>query len=220
MILPAFRPIDWVLAVATVASLAVLGWALFHARLPGNDLGYQPAQPIAFSHRVHGKELEIRCAYCHAGARTSRHADLPSGRVCMSCHQFVLASSQAVKDEQWQAAREERPVRRVVSEETRKLLRAQGLDDELKADPRLRPGPVPWVRVARLPDFAFFHHGVHAKAGVDCRECHGDVESFDRLRLDRDLTMGACVSCHRKGVPDPAGGPALRGSTDCVACHR
>ena len=55
----------------------------------GVQEGYAPAQPIAFSHRLHAGENQIACLYCHSGARTSRHAGIPSASVCMNCHSLL-----------------------------------------------------------------------------------------------------------------------------------
>jgi hypothetical protein len=55
----------------------------------GIHQGYQPEQPIAFPHRIHAGENKIPCLYCHSAARTSRHAGIPSGNVCMNCHSML-----------------------------------------------------------------------------------------------------------------------------------
>lgn len=55
----------------------------------GVQEGYSPAQPIAFSHRLHAGDNQIACLYCHYGARTSRHAGIPSSSVCMNCHALL-----------------------------------------------------------------------------------------------------------------------------------
>ncbi len=71
--------------------------------------------------------------------------------------------------------------------------------------------PVPWVRIFWVPDFVFFNHIPHLKWGkLDCKDCHGDVKTFDRLRRV-DFQMGFCLNCHRQ-----------RGAQlDCwLACHR
>ena len=57
--------------------------------------------------------------------------------------------------------------------------------------------PVPWVRIHRVPDYVYFTHQAHIKAGLDCATCHGDVASFERVAQVRPLEMGDCVSCHR-----------------------
>jgi hypothetical protein len=64
--------------------------------------------------------------------------------------------------------------------------------------------PVPWVRVHKLPDHAYFDHSVHVKAGVGCVECHGRVDQQEVVQLEAPLSMSWCLDCHR----DP--GPRLR----------
>ncbi len=71
--------------------------------------------------------------------------------------------------------------------------------------------PVPWVRVNRLSEFAFFNHQRHVRAGFDCGRCHGDVASMDRVKPAVKLNnMGFCVQCHRDE----------EFSHDCLICHR
>ncbi len=71
--------------------------------------------------------------------------------------------------------------------------------------------PVPWNRVNRLSEFAFFNHARHVRAGFDCGRCHGDVASMDRVAPVVKLNnMGFCVQCHRDEEY----------SHDCLICHR
>jgi len=209
-----------VLAAACAAALTLLAWVLAQWRLPGNDVGYTPVQPIPFSHRLHATELQVACLYCHTGADSGRHAGMPAANVCMNCHRFVSAPSQAVKDEHWRAAREGGAVRRVVSDAMRALYRTQGLDDALQVDPDLAPQPIAWTRVTQFPDFAYFDHGAHARVGIDCGQCHGDVQNFERTRQAQSLSMGSCVACHRNSNRDGVNGLAVQASLDCASCHR
>jgi cytochrome c2 len=55
----------------------------------GVNTGYQPTQPIKFSHELHAGTNQIDCQYCHAGAFESRNATIPSLNVCMNCHKQV-----------------------------------------------------------------------------------------------------------------------------------
>jgi len=68
-------------------------------RLPGNERGYEPTQPIAFSHRLHAGEMQISCLYCHSGAESSRTAGIPAASTCMNCHRFVTAPLGVVRAE-------------------------------------------------------------------------------------------------------------------------
>ena len=190
-------------------------------RLPGNDRGYTPAQPIAFSHRVHAGDLSIDCLFCHPGAEESRHAGVPAASVCMKCHAHVTAGYDAQLEERASAEAEEREPRRVVSPELAKLYDALALDDELRPIEGREPRPIEWVRVHQVPDFVYFDHSVHVARDVACQTCHGPVQSMERVRQESDLSMGWCVSCHRQSRPDASGPDAWRdhASTDCVTCH-
>jgi hypothetical protein len=57
--------------------------------------------------------------------------------------------------------------------------------------------PTPWVKVNYIPEHVFFKHYRHIRKGVDCAECHGDVETMDRLPRNTFL-MGFCIDCHEK----------------------
>ena len=54
-----------------------------------NNAGYQPSQPIAYSHALHAGVLKIPCQYCHYGAERGKHAGIPPASVCMNCHTQV-----------------------------------------------------------------------------------------------------------------------------------
>jgi hypothetical protein len=72
-----------------------------------------------------------------------------------------------------------------------------------------RKEPVPWIRVHDLPDFVYFPHKTHFRAGIYCDSCHGNVSSMDRIERVQRLSMGWCLDCHReKNV-----------SIDCLQCH-
>jgi hypothetical protein len=57
--------------------------------------------------------------------------------------------------------------------------------------------PVPWVRVHKLPEHAFFDHSVHLASGVGCASCHGRVDQMDVVQIDQPISMGWCLDCHR-----------------------
>jgi hypothetical protein len=71
--------------------------------------------------------------------------------------------------------------------------------------------PVAWARVTTIvPEFVYFNHEVHVRAGFDCSQCHGDVAAMDRLSPLQTINMGFCVQCHRDNDF----------SHDCLRCHR
>lgn len=57
--------------------------------------------------------------------------------------------------------------------------------------------PIEWVRVHNLPDYAYFEHDAHLRAGVGCIECHGNVRQMEEVMQVEPLSMGWCLDCHR-----------------------
>lgn len=207
------------LAAGLVISLLLLMNSLGNVRIPGNQIGYSPAQPIAFSHRLHAGELQVKCLYCHFGAEQSRHAGIPAASVCMNCHRFVTAPLGAMRAEEEAAKKENRKPRRVVSPEIQKIYDALGLDDKLQPDPAKHPTPIAWTKVHNVPDYVYFDHRPHVAVGVACQQCHGAVETMDRVEQMQPLSMGWCVNCHRTATQTGIGGKPVHASIDCSRCH-
>ena len=202
------RILTIVLGFGVAFSLVLLASRATMFHLPGNQQGYEPVQPIAYSHRLHAGELQIQCQYCHFGADKSRHAGIPPASVCMNCHKFVTAPLGAVRAEDELAEKEKRAPRPVVSAELRKLYDAVN-----------QARPIVWNRIHSLPDFAYFDHRAHVNAGVACQQCHGPVETMERVRQVSDLSMGWCVNCHRDANRTGIAGRRVNASTDCSTCH-
>ena len=209
------------LVAGLVVSLLLLMNSLADVRIPGNQMGYSPAQPIAFSHRLHAGELQVSCLYCHFGAEQSRHAGIPAASVCMNCHRFVTATLGAMRAEEETAKKENRKPGRVVSPEIQKIYDALALalDGTLQRDPKKNPVPLAWTKIHNVPDFVYFDHRPHVAVGVTCQQCHGAVETMDRVEQAQPLSMGWCVNCHRTATQTGIAGKAVNASIDCSSCH-
>jgi hypothetical protein len=57
--------------------------------------------------------------------------------------------------------------------------------------------PVEWIRIHRLPDFAYFDHSAHVNAGVGCESCHGRIDQMITVAQAEPLNMAWCLDCHR-----------------------
>jgi len=79
------------LLLLIVAAAAVAGAALTRARALAT-----PAQPVAYSHRVH-VEAGVQCLFCHADALRSDNASIPSVQKCMGCHAIIAPDSAVVQ---------------------------------------------------------------------------------------------------------------------------
>ncbi len=211
------RLLTIVLGVAVVFTLSVFLTSFRdNIKLPDNQQGYEPVQPVSYSHRLHAGELGIDCLHCHHGAERSKAAGIPSVNVCMNCHGFVTAPWVNVKAEGDLAGKENRKPQLLVSPELRKLYDNVGLDAELKPDPTKTPTPIRWVKVHDLPSFVYFNHGAHVAGGIECQTCHGAIETMERVRQVSDLSMGWCVNCHRDANRKTG---KVTASLDCITCH-
>ena len=154
----------------------------------GVDQGYQPVQPIHFSHKIHAGDNGIDCKYCHSSARVSKTSGIPSLNVCMNCHKSIYEYNGETSPEY---------SKEFYDGEIQKLYAAAGWSD---ADQKYTGDsqPVKWVRIHNLPDFAYFNHSQHVTvAGVECQTCHGPVEEMEEVYQFAPLTMGWCINCHR-----------------------
>lgn len=61
--------------------------------------------------------------------------------------------------------------------------------------------PLRWTKVHDLPEFAYFSHAPHLRAGVSCVDCHGRVDQMERVQTEKSLSMGWCLECHRNPEP-------------------
>lgn len=53
-------------------------------------VGYQPIQPVPFSHATHVEQMGIDCRYCHSAVEQSWYSNIPAAGLCMNCHSQVL----------------------------------------------------------------------------------------------------------------------------------
>tara|TARA_R110002050_G_scaffold24260_1_gene64940 strand:+ start:2587 stop:3849 length:1263 start_codon:yes stop_codon:yes gene_type:complete len=154
----------------------------------GVDQGYQPVQPIHFSHKIHAGDNAIDCKYCHSSARVSKTSGIPSLNVCMNCHKSIYEYKGETSLEY---------SKEFYDGEIKKLYAAAGWDDANQQYTG-ESTPVKWVRIHNLPDFVYFNHSQHVTvAGVECQTCHGPVQEMEIVQQFAPLTMGWCIDCHR-----------------------
>jgi hypothetical protein len=179
-------------AVSIALSVLVLATTV-DARLLGDNSGYKPAQPIAYSHQVHAGENKIDCQFCHIGAEKGRHAAIPPATTCLKCHEQIR----------------NKPNTKEPSPEIAKIAAA------------VKEGrPIEWTRIHRLPAFVFFNHSRHVNSGVACQSCHGEIQTMDTVEQAKAHTMGECLACHREqNDKAAAAGKRPAAPTDCSACH-
>ena len=150
------------------------------------NVGYQPDQPVPYSHAVHVGKLGMDCRFCHTTVDKASFAAIPPTQTCISCH-----APKANPD----------------GTDT-------GMPGAHQASLNLRPvwesyftgDPIPWIKIHDLPDWAYFSHEAHVNKGVGCVSCHGRVDKMGGAGTDdsiagvyqvENLSMGWCLECHR-----------------------
>lgn len=80
------------LGIGPLATVAALGLWYY-----GSDrylaVGYAPAQPVEYSHKLHAGDLGMDCRYCHSTVERSSFAAVPPTQTCMNCHAKVRTDS-------------------------------------------------------------------------------------------------------------------------------
>lgn len=71
--------------------LVLLVWYGFSPKT--TDVGYQPVQPVPFSHKLHAGDLGMDCRYCHTTVEKAAFAAIPPTQTCMNCHSKIRAES-------------------------------------------------------------------------------------------------------------------------------
>ncbi|HXD77904.1 MAG TPA: c-type cytochrome [Puia sp.] len=239
---PFYRNKVYIAAVILVVFL-VGGYYLVQGAIGlGRQQGYQPVQPIFYSHRVHAGINQISCLYCHTNATVGRHATVPPLNVCMNCHAAINEYSKGPKLYREDGSEVDG------TEEIHKLYSYTGYDPKSGTYNTENAKPVEWVKIHSLPDYVYFNHAQHTKAGkVQCQTCHGPIQEMDEVRQFAPLSMGWCINCHRTtkvDFPDSTGANGNKfysiyvhyqqdlkngtkdsitvqdiGGTDCQKCH-
>jgi hypothetical protein len=80
-----------------LVGLLLLGAAVtmgvtYYATPKYTRVGYQPTQPVAFSHQLHAEQLGMDCRYCHTHVDESSHSNVPTTETCMSCHSQIRSN--------------------------------------------------------------------------------------------------------------------------------
>lgn len=184
-----------VVLLAVLLFLAVSSWS----RQPAQA---RPSmQPISFPHNIHAQTYKIECQYCHADARRSSSAGLPSVERCLGCHKITAADKPEIKKlAEYGARKEPIPWVRVF-----KLPEFTHFPHKSHVRASLAcqtcHGPIETMTTA------------HAQTGPSIANDLLNVAGF--RPAPPPLTMGWCIDCHRAQN-------ATRGAhapVDCVACH-
>ncbi len=86
------RPAAVVAVLGGLGYVTVLVWLGFSPHAV--EVGYQPVQPVPYSHAIHVGQLGIDCRYCHSTVEISAEAAIPPTQTCMNCHSSVRTTSE------------------------------------------------------------------------------------------------------------------------------
>jgi hypothetical protein len=185
------------LVFGVVVLVLIAGGGAWELSRVGINQGYQPSQPIAFSHRLHAGDNKIPCLYCHYAARTSRHAGIPPASVCMNCHSIL--EKQTVEIEKLkESVQQQRPIRWVKVDNLPDFVYFNHSQHVVSGVACRRcHGPV--ETMDRVQQFAPLTMGW-------CLECHREQANLPTGDFQR-----AMLSLSQK--PKPGAG------LDCASCH-
>lgn len=201
---PFYRNKTYLMAGVLVL-FAIGGYLTINAAIGlGRTQGYQPKQPIYYSHKVHAGVNQISCLYCHGGAQYSKQAGIPSVNVCMNCHM-------AIKEYKGEAITREDGTAVNGTAEIQKLYAYAGWNPETKSYNPDKDGdghpdgssPIQWTKIHNLPDHVYFNHSQHIVVGKQqCQTCHGNIQEMPEVYQFAPLSMGWCINCHRETKVD------------------
>ncbi|RYY53160.1 MAG: c-type cytochrome [Chitinophagaceae bacterium] len=182
------------IAMIAIVFFAISGYFFAQGAIGLNrQKGYEPVQPIFYSHKVHAGINQINCLYCHGNAWESKAAAVPSVNVCMNCHKNISEYAKGPK-----LYREDGTEVNGTAE-INKLYQYAGFDPKKPNDwDPSKAKPIEWVKIHNMPDHVFFSHAQHVNAGnVQCQTCHGNITEMDEVHQASELSMGWCINCHR-----------------------
>lgn len=172
-------------AGAILATVLVVGIVAEPERY---ELGYAPAQPIPFSHRLHAGDNRIPCQYCHSGAVRSRHAEVPPLEKCMNCHRVT---------------RTERPtIQRIAAAyeagEAFPWKRIYALPDHVYFDhrPHVNGGIACQECHGRVEEMEVVSRVLNMRMGK-CLECHRGEKTYFHGPVPELRGSTNCWACHR-----------------------
>ena len=178
-----------------------------------------PKQPIFFSHVVHAGSFKIDCQYCHAGARRSSAASLPSVERCMGCHKIIAAQGNPEVQKLHQYWNDKKPIPWVRVFKVPEYVHFPH-KNHVQAGV---PCQTCHGRIEAMEQVA-------AKTGQDIVN---DLKNLTGMPVPPPkLTMGSCVECHRAanagaltslswiGQPVPTlKKKDVRAPLECINCH-
>ncbi|MEO5943696.1 MAG: c-type cytochrome [Ferruginibacter sp.] len=193
------------LMIGVLALFTLAGYFLVNSAIGlGRQKGYQPEQPIYYSHKVHAGVNQISCLYCHGGAQDSKQASIPSVNQCMNCHMAIKEyTGEPILKEDGKMVNGTAEIQKLYSyagwNPDKKQYNPDNDHDGIPDGAR----PIEWIKIHNLPDHVYFNHSQHVKVGKQqCQTCHGNIQEMPEVHQFAELSMGWCINCHRETKVD------------------
>ncbi len=160
-------PLQIAIAVVMIGAGTTVGLTYYFTP-KYTKVGYEPTQPVPFSHKIHVGEVGLDCRICHSFVEVSAHANVPTNQTCYNCHG---------------------PDRGQIKKDSEKLAMVREAE---------KTGvTIQWTKVHKAPDYVYFNHSAHVNRGVSCQSCHGQVNEMEVVRHAEPQSMSWCLDCHR-----------------------
>jgi menaquinone reductase, multiheme cytochrome c subunit len=213
--MPRFTFPEWTETLKKWINLLVLGAPVYLVALVAYGvtpqalrIGYQPDQPVPYSHALHAGELGIDCRYCHTTVERAAEAAVPTASICMNCHAVVKKDSDFLLPIR-EAYAENKPVA---------WTRVHDLPDYVYFNHQAHVNAAVGCESCHgRVDQMVKVHQAEALTMEWCLECHRDAAPH--LRSIENVTkMGYSVPAaeRKKALEDNRVSPP----TNCSTCHR
>jgi len=78
-----------IIMLVSIIGIGSIAFIWYYGSPNYTDVGYQPIQPVNFSHKMHAGDLGMDCRYCHSQVEYSPVANVPPTQTCMNCHTLI-----------------------------------------------------------------------------------------------------------------------------------
>jgi ferredoxin len=176
------------------------------------SVGYQPNQPVPYSHKLHAGDMGMDCRYCHWSVEKGAFAAVPPTQTCMNCHSKVRTTSEKLEPIR-QSWANDKPV---------EWVQIHNLPDFVYFDhsAHLNAGVGCESCHGRIDQMVKVSQEKPLTMGW-CLDCHRNPEP--NLRDPKDVTkMGMLEEAEKTGKPMPRPADARKPvpPTNCSGCHR
>jgi menaquinone reductase, multiheme cytochrome c subunit len=179
-------------AALTAGTMVAIGKYL---TLPGTlDVGYQPTQPVPYSHKLHAGEMGMDCRFCHSTVDKADFAAVPPAQTCMNCHTAIKKDSEKLT-----------PIRQAFNDATKPVewIKVHKLPDFVY--------------------FSHKAHVTGGISCVRCIECHRNPENHLRPKefvTKLDWTPPAGTTQQEIGMKIKTDNKIHPPVENCAGCHR